>query len=677
MAHVEDGRLVKITNNPLKNRYMFGCARGYQMPRVVYASDRLKRPLLRNGERGSGSFCEISWDEALDLLATKLEEIRSRYGDSAVMPLGGSGACLGIVHHTYNLRNRFFNLFGGHTLAEGYYSEQAVEFTSSYLFGSAFTGMDPGNLQYSKLIVLWGANIVDNRFGCEMESRIREARKRGVPVVVIDPRRSLTASRLGTEWIPINPGTDSVLMAALLFVLFEENLVKRDAVTALSAGFDKLERSIRGSEDGEAKTPEWASRICGIPASTIRDLAHRYGTVHPAALIPGLSLQRTVGGEEPVRMAAALQLATGNFGIPGGSTGANLLNKLPGPRCGNLKPNRQHSGPSVPVYRWADAVLDGKGENCPSDIHLLYMIGGNLLSQGSDVRKNIKAFQKVEFSVCHDYFLTPTARYCDVVLPVTTFLEREDVLFPRSNHLFFSHRVIVPLHQARNDYDILVDLADRLGFREEFSENRSSEEWLDHFLSQSEVDDIEEFKRTGIYRGEKQSRIGLADFARDPEGNPLDTPSGRVQIDFSDWGETGFSPLPACRFLEKSETFPLRLITPHARYRTHSQYHNIPWFRKRQDQTLWIHPKDAASRGIVDGQRVLVTSEQGSMSINARVTENILPGVVSACQGVWPEFSSDGTETAGSVNVLTSSEPTRPSMGSRTHSTLVQVEASH
>jgi anaerobic dimethyl sulfoxide reductase subunit A len=125
--------------------------------------------------------------------------------------------------------------------------------------------------------------------------------------------------------------------------------------------------------------------------------------------------------------------------------------------------------------------------------------------------------------------------------------------------------------------------------------------------------------------------------------------------------------------VEPGTEYPLRLVTPHARFRTHSQNFNVPWFRERQEDLLWMHPEDARPRGIVDGREVLVKSERGAMHIRAKVTEEVMPGVVSAHQGVWPVFDARGTETAGSVNVLTSTEPTMPSMGSRTHSVLVEV----
>jgi anaerobic dimethyl sulfoxide reductase subunit A len=295
--------------------------------------------------------------------------------------------------------------------------------------------------------------------------------------------------------------------------------------------------------------------------------------------------------------------------------------------------------------------------------------------QGSDVHKNVRAFNALEFAVCHDYFLTPTALHCDVVLPATTFLERDDIVFPDGgNYLLFSNQAVPPLSEARNDYDIFCDLADRLGFLAEFSEGRSDEEWLRSFVAGSEVPDYEAFKRTGIYRGEDQLRVGLADFVADPQAHPLDTPSGRVEMSPAAYARTGYSPIPEYRGLRADENYPLRLITPHPRTRTHSQCDNIPWFKEHERQVLWIHPRDAAERHIEDCQEVYLSSPQGRVRIAARVTEDITPGVVSLLEGAWPAFDPDGTDTAGSPNVLTSTVPTQPSESSRTHSVLVQVK---
>ena len=196
------------------------------------------------------------------------------------------------------------------------------------------------------------------------------------------------------------------------------------------------------------------------------------------------------------------------------------------------------------------------------------------------------------------------------------------------------------------------------------------------FLAGSDVTDVDAFRETGIFWGGEQDRVGLWGFARDPQAHPLDTPSGKVEVAPAAYAATGFPAVPTCRNLPADPDYPLWLVTPHARFRTHSQYETVPWFKRRTPQLVWLNPEDAAVRGIADGDRVLVTSRQGGMRIPARVTGEIMPGVASLLQGTWPALAADGTDTAGCTNVLTSTEPTLPSHGPRTHSVQVQVEKS-
>ena len=675
IAHLEDGKIVKISDNPLGGPYMSGCVKGLQMFRTQYSPERLRKPLLRTGPKGSGQFKEIEWNQALDHVAERLTDIKDRYGNEAILLLGGSGACNGILHNTGRLPRRFLSLFGGYTGTSSSYSSAAARYVTPFVLGTGEVGIDPGTLQHTELIILWGANVVDTRLECALEARIREAKARGVEVIVIDPRRTSTVKTLGTQWIPIYPGTDTALMMAVLYVLIDEELINRAFLDKYSYGFEELEKHILGKTDNIAKTPQWAENICGTPAEQIIQLAQLYGQTHPTALIPGLSIQRTIGGEEAIRMAIVLQVATGNLGVLGGSTGGLTWGRLPSPRIGAIGVPLNPIDMSVPVYIWPDAILEGKQGGYPSDIKAIYNVGGNYLIQGSDIHKNIKAFEEVEFVVCHERFMTPTAKYSDIVLPVTTFLERNDIINPDGgNYLLFSSQAVPPIPEARNDYDLFYQLADRLGFSEEFSEGKNEEEWLRSFVEDSEVTDFDEFKRSGLFWGEDQFRVGLSDFVADPKANPLNTPSGIVEINSKAYAETGFSPIPECRILVTDETYPLRLISPKSMYRVHSQNDNIPWFKEREKHALWIHPSDAAIRGIEDGDEVYVGSPQGLLRIISLVTEDIMPAVVSLLEGAWATFDSEGVETAGSVNVLTSTVPTLPSYGSRTHSSFVQVK---
>ena len=681
LATVEDGRVTRIASNPAGGRYLKGCVRGYGAMHQLYAADRLTRPLVRSGPRGSGQYREASWSEALDRVAEGLTAVRERHGDGAVLALGGSGSCRGALHNTGELMERFLNLAGGCVGESSTYSSAASSFTEPVVLGTGLAGVDAATMRHTEMIVLWGANLVDCIMGCEWRARVREARRRGVPVVVIDPRRTETARQLGTQWLPVRPGTDSALMLAVLHVLLAEGLVDEAFVAAHATGFEALRRRVLGLEGGPEATPAWAEGVCGTPAESIAALAREYGSRKPAALIPGLSIQRTWGGEEAVRLAIALQVATGNLGRLGGSSGAQVWGRLPEPRVGCLPVAHHPASTAIPANDWADAVLHGRGGGYPADIAAAYACGGNYVAQGADVAKSVRAMQSLEFSVCHDLFLTSTARQCDVVLPATHWLERNDILFTSANYLLFSHKVVEPAGTsggpagARNDYDIFADLAERLGCGEAFTEGRDEDAWLRQFVAESEIEDEEEFRRTGIWMGADQQRVGLAAFAADPGGGPLRTPSGKVEVSGTACRAAGLTDAPEARVLPQSAELPLRLVTPHSRVRVHSQLAAQPWFRERDERALWVHPQDAAARGLADGAAVDVRSAQGRLRCLCRVTDDVMPGVVSLLQGIEPEPDAEGCDVAGAVNVLTSDEPSVPSRGSRTHSVLVEVSA--
>ncbi len=679
LATVEVGRVTGIADNPAGGPYLKGCVRGYQAWMQQQAPERLTTPLVRTGPRGSGRFREASWPEAVRLVADGLSDVREKHGDGAIFALGGSGSCRGVVHDTVDLTARFLNLIGGHVEQTDTYSSATSSHTQPVVLGPQQAGIDPATLRDSGMIVLWGANLVDCIMGCEWRARVREAKRRGVPVVVIDPRRTTTAKQLGTEWLPVWPGTDSALMLALLYVFITEGTVDEDFIAAHASGYETLKRRVVGLDDagsrGEPATPEWAERVCGVPAVRIVALAREWARRRPVALVPGLSIQRTVGGEEAVRLAIALQTVTGDLGRLGGSSGGRTWGGLPQPRIAKIPVPSAPASSGVPANDWADAVLRGRAGGYPMDIHAVYDTGGNYVVQGADVATSIRAMQALEFSVCHDLFLTTTASYCDVVLPATHWLERDDVVFTLANYLLFSHRVTAPPGQARDDYAIFADLAEAVGCGHAYTEGRDADEWLRACVADSEIADVEEFRRSGIYRGADQERVGLAAFAADPVSASLGTPSGKIELSGAVCAAAGLTATPTARVLVPDEAFPLRLVTPKSRFRVHTQLAEIPWFRARDDRALWIGPGDAAARGLTDGNEVIVSSEQGTVRCPCRVTAEVMTGVVSLMAGLEPRFDSHGVDTAGSANVLTSTVPTLPSRGARLHSTLVEVRS--
>jgi anaerobic dimethyl sulfoxide reductase subunit A len=675
LLEIEGEQGVRLLANPAGGSFIKACRRGFDLLKEQYAAERLTRPLIRTGPRGSGSFREAGWDEALDQVGARLGEVRARHGADTVLSLGGSG-CIGALHGTQVLTKRFLNVTGGCTVFTGNYSWGAARSVLPYMLGSRWTaaGADAATMRSSAMIILWGSNLLDTRQGAEMPRRLLEAKKRGVPIIVIDPRRSSTARHAATWWIPCRPGTDAALMLAVLHVLLSDGLVDMDRVRALSTGFDSLARRVLGKDGGTPRSPAWAEAICGVPAADIRRLALSWAAARPAMLVPGFSIQRVADGEETYRLTVALQLATGSFGLTGGSTGA-LNQTLPAPRVGTMDPMMTGGQPSIPILAWPDAILQGKAGGYPTDIHAAYVVGTNYINQGGDVRKSMAAFEALEFAACHELFLTTTARYCDVVLPAASALEKEEIGIPwLGNYLLYKPAALRPVGQARSDYDIFCDLSERMGAGSRYSGGRSASQWIEAFMAASEVPDHDEFRRTGVYLAPDQERVGLSDFAADPAAHPLDTPSGKVEIESETYArETGFTALPDWHGRNVDERYPLDLVTPKRAERTHSQRGDRASPLGPTDHRLQMNPADAARRGIADGQEARVFNQHGAVHVTVAVTEDIMPGVVSLLEGVWVQLDENGEDRAGSANLLTGTVGTGPDRCNIMHGVPVDV----
>jgi anaerobic dimethyl sulfoxide reductase subunit A len=675
LATVENGRVTRVVNNPAGGRYIKGCSRGFALPTEQNAPGRILTPLIRTGPRGSGCFREAAWEEALTYTAGRLADTRARCGASSVLCRASAGV-LGALHGTPALLARFMALFGGCTRLTGNYSYGAAQFILPFILGREWkvAGFDAANMQYSEMIILWGANVLETRQGPEVPQRLMEAKKRGAQIVSIEPRRSATVAHAATWWLPCRPGTDAALMLAVLYVMLAEALVDRTFIEAHSVGFQQLERYVLGQDRATARSPGWAEGICGIPAEEITRFARAYAAAKPTMLFPGYSIQRVFAGEETYRLTVALQIATGNFGQRGGSTGA-INAMLPPPRIAQFPVPPIEAQPSLPVVRWPDAILQGRAGGYPSDIRAAYNLGSNFLNQGGDIRKGMAAFEKLDFAVTHEVFLTPTARYCDVVFPTTTAFEKEDIGIPwAGNYLLYKPQVVSPMGQARSDYDVLCDLADRLGFGPAFSEGRSAGEWVQHFIAQSEITDSAEFRRTGIYLAPDHERVGLGEFADDPVRHPLSTPSGKVEIASEKYHrETGFPAIPTWQAPPEDERYPLRLITPKSPHRTHSQGSNIPELRAKAPHALSMHPRDASARGIADGEPVHLFNSQGAVRVPVVLSADVLPGVVSLPEGIWVELDASGVDLGGATNMFTATDGTAPGVACIMHGVAVEV----
>jgi anaerobic dimethyl sulfoxide reductase subunit A len=656
-VRVADGKVSHIGTDDRPGPGLKACVRGLSQGEVAHAPDRLTRPLKRVGERGKAEFEPISWDEALDTVARELGRVKERYGNHAIF-LTDSAGSMGALHGTGRTARRFFSLFGGCTNVSGNMSFEAAAFSSRATFGTAVTGSSPDNFLASRLILLWGWNPLVTRFGPVTASCLIQAKKAGARIVSIDPRRSPSAKSLANEWVPIRPGTDAALLVAMAHVMIAEDLYDRRFVETHTSGFEPFRDYVLGKTDGVPKTPGWAESVTGVPVETSTRLAREYASLKPAALCAGWAPGRSAFGEQYHRAASALSVMTGNIGVVGGYVGGGTGIAAQG-YLGKTLPVPRAAAPQKAVHvtqAW-DALMGG-------DIKLLYVVGFNLLNQLLNINRGAKALRIPEFTIVHELFLTPTARYADIVLPVTHFLENEDIGQPWMSGSYFirASRAVNPPVEVKSDLEIFTELAARLhvsGYND-----RTEEAWLREFAAATfDLPGYEEFGRKGAHEiPQKGPLVAFREEVEDGARHPFRTPSGKIEFysqKLAQMNDPSIPPIPT--YVEPWEgprdalaaRFPIQLVSPHSRVRANSTLDNIPRLKAVADDALWINAADARHRGISEGDSVRVFNDRGSLVTVAKVTEDIMPGVASLDSGTWYSPDSGGVDRGGSVNVLT------------------------
>ncbi|MEW6662759.1 MAG: DMSO/selenate family reductase complex A subunit [Bacillota bacterium] len=689
------------------------CVRCSAYKERLYHPDRLKYPLKRVGKRGEGKFARISWAEATDIIARELRRITQLYGPESRYINYSTGISGKLAEREF-FRRLLCIYGGGYLNYHNSYSSACTRVATSYTYGTDQTGSSRDNWLYSKLIILWGHNPAETVFGTNTFRYLKQAKAKGARIIVIDPRYSDTASVLADQWIPILPTTDNALMDAMTYVMITENLYDRDFVEKFCLGFDEgqmpegipegnsLSSYILGQTDGVPKTPEWAEKITRVPADTIRQLARDYAASKPAALIQGWGPQRHAYGEQPVRGATVLAAITGNVGILGGwASGAASYARV---RLASI-PYRNPVRTSIPVFMWPDAILRGTemgtqegvmhAGRLASNIKFLASLGGNcLINQHSDInltRRVLEDETKCEFILVADEFMTSSARFADLLLPSTNFLERIDIVAPweYADYVIFQNKAVEAEFERRTGYDWITEVAEKLGVKAEFTEGKSYEDWGRFIVEKSreayrDFPSFEEFSRCGIYRPDfKKPLIAFQEQVKDPEHHPFPTPSGKIEI-FSQGLYEMKNPreIPAIpKYIPRWEgpsdplkdKYPLQLIGWHSKRSTHSIFANLPWAEKVVPLEMWINSEDADAREIQDGDRVRVFNSRGELEIKVKVTSRILSGVVAIPQGAWYSPDEKGVDKGGCINVLTRYHPTPLAKGNPQHINLVEV----
>lgn len=718
--HVTDGEITRVEGDDSADAdgQLRACLRCRSVRGYIYNPERVKYPLKRTGPKGSGKFERISWDEALDTVANKLKEVNEKYGNQSLLFVAGGGY-FGALHFPQLAYQRLLNnAFGGFSTTYGNISSQGAIFgtQASYGFGEIFVGNSREDWLNSKLIILWGFDPARMIAGTNTLYWLIKAKENGSKVIVIDPRYTDTAVPVADQWIPIIPGTDTAMMAAMAYIMIKENLHDPAFLDKYTHGFDKYKDYVMGDEDGIPKTPEWAEKICGVPAAIIATLAREYATTKPAALEDAQGPARSCMGGQYNRGAITLSAMTGNIGKPGGSAcgglqgipyghmfrgvaippGRNTAHPKGKSLRGNINP-RDRLGTMVHVNKVFDAILTGKKGGYPFDAKFAMFVQCNFVNQIGNTNKSRKAMQREDlFTVVPEVWLNATAQYADIVLPVTTFAERSDLTRPWPSGPYYTHmnKAIEPPGECKDDIEIAELLAERLGV-----ENFKRKDVLNQFLEMmphmkehvEKYDDInDKWLRmlTGMgedlkafvtdndaydkYRKDSVHRLDLSEpfiaFKKnidDIENNPFPTPSGKIEIycdQIADWNNplcppvAKYTPTWENRDDPLHEKYPLQFLSFHPRHSVHSELQKVEWLQEIGLHRLWINPADARPRDIRNGDTILVFNDRGTISVPAFVTRRIMTGVVAMPEGAWYSPDKDGIDRGGCANTLTKDE---------------------
>ncbi|MFD6952751.1 molybdopterin oxidoreductase [Nocardiopsis sp. TSRI0078] len=715
-------------------------------PAAQHHASRVARPAVRRRwlEHGPGpdprrgdpddAYVEVEWSTALDLLAGELDRVRRTHGNAAVYGGSYGWGSAGRIHHAQSQLHRFLNTIGGYTRSRTTYSHGAVEVLFPRIIGTPAANRllhrAPAWTQireHTDLLVTFGGLRVSNtwtssggRAAQTAGPAMREASGAGVEFVSVSPLLDDTPDDVRAEWVSIAPGTDTAVMLALMHVLFTEGLADTGFLDRYTVGADVLrayvmgERDEEGGPEGTERSPEWAERISGVAADDLRSLARRMAGRRTLVNV-GWSVQRARYGEQPLWAGLALACCLGQVGLPGGGFASgygSMGNYGGGSTPLGLPRMPQGSNPVdsfIPVARVADMLLDPGGrydhdgeERRYPDVRLVYWAGGNPFHHHQDLARLTRAFGRPETVVVHETHWTATARHADIVIPSTTVLERDDMAASQGDlSVRAMPRAVSPHGQARDEYDTYADLAERLGVREEFTEGRTSGEWMRVVYERwrslvarrgLEVPRFEEFWERGRVEmpGRVEDEALLGEFREDPEGSPLRTPSGRIELFSETIASFGYEDCPGHPVWlpgpavtggadGEAEDFPLVLVANQPSGRLHSQQdmgaHSMSQ-KVRGRSPLRMRPEDARARGVADGDVVRVSSARGSCLAGVVVSEALRPGVVQLSTGAWYDPSAEGVAcTHGNPNVLTEDVGTSAlSQGCTGQLTRVRVE---
>ncbi|MFV0336258.1 MAG: trimethylamine-N-oxide reductase TorA [Tropicimonas sp.] len=733
---VEGGRIVGVRPHEadLKPNEMLDT-----LPDWVYSPDRIKYPMVRKSflekgvdsdrtERGKGEFVRVSWEEALDLVASELKRVKETHGNSSIFGGSYGWRTPALLHNCMNNLYRMLNLHGGYVDDVQTYSTGAIRVIMPYVNGGPTTGSSwPAIIENTELMVFWGSNpAICSRIGWQVPNHaglkyLEEFKATGTQSIVVDPIRNDTAQFLDSEWIAPRQGTDVAMMLGIAHTLIEEDLHDKAFLADYCVGFDKFAPYVMGETDGTPKTAEWASEICGVDAEKIRELARLMASKR-TYISMGWSIQRQHHGEQGPWMAFTLACMLGYQALPGGGSDFNLhysnygTPKGTAPIFPGFPAGEAPEGlpAPIPVSRvpWAMANAgveydyNGTRYTAP-DLRLVYWTGGNPMHHHQERNQHIQYWQNPETIIVHDMFWTATARFADIVLPVCTNFEKNDMSMVSDQNvgIVAMKKAIDPLFESKSDYEIFTEIARRLGFEAEYTDGRDEMAWLRHIYSEGQkhgetkgvtLPDFDTFWNEQPYQEfpvteEAKYEVTQASYREDPLLNPVATPSGMYEIysrKIEGYNYADCPPHPT--WMEPferlggamSDRYPLHVNTQHPMYRLHSQLNNAELrhvYEVKGREPVLINPEDAAERGIADGDIVRIYNDRGQVLAGAVISDTISRSHIKLSEGGWYDPQEPGVPGTlckhGDVNVLTHDVGTSSlAQGNCGHTALAEVE---
>jgi len=667
LVTVEDGRATRIAGDPGHPVTQgFLCAKVNRYIERTYDPERVRTPLRRTGPKGSGQFSEISWDEALDEIASRLGEIvRSPEGPQAILPYSYAGT-MGMVQGS-SMDRRFFHLLGASRLDRTICSMAGT--VGMRMTVGANVGADSEGVPESDLILLWGTNTLTAN--PHLWPFVLEARARGAPVICIDPIRTRTAQQCD-EWVPIRPGTDAALALGMMHVLFERGLEDRDYLERYTLGHQQLR------ERAAEWTPERTSFVTGLPTETIVSLGERYGRARAAFIRVNYGLQRHAGGGMAVRSIACLPAITGHWRRAGGGVQLSTSANFAFDRAALERPDLGSAARTINMIRLGEALTrDDAGVGGPP-VKALVVYNSNPAAVAPERNVVLRGLAREDlFTVVLEHFRTDTTDWADIVLPATTQLEHWDVHLAYGHHYVSLNRPsIAPEGLARPNSEIFRLLAARMQ--------------LDHECLRD--DDLAIIRQALASSSPKLSGVTLEQLLERGwmrlalptpylpyAGGEFPTPSGKCELYSARLEQMGLDPLPTYtppyesreRDPDLVARYPLTLISSPAHTFLNSTFVNITSLRRQaREPEVLLHPADAERRGIAAGMRVTVRNDRGAFLATARVEPAIREGVAWAPSVWWAKLADDGAN----ANQTTSQRETDLGHGPVFYDNQVEVE---